>query len=165
MQHSDTTITPPALPAGRRSDAGTIRLTGRDIAGLVLCGEQYGATPAALTALRTRHIQLLTELEAERADITAKLAAITAPADDDPGDPALLDQLPILPGILNHAPERLTQQLLTAFDVQAIYHRKDHQVTIRATITTSTPGAVLAIIADAAALNPQPPPPPPASTH
>jgi hypothetical protein len=29
--------------AGRRADAGTIRLSERDIAGLVLCGEQYGA--------------------------------------------------------------------------------------------------------------------------
>lgn len=29
--------------AARRSDAGTTRLTSRDITGLVLCGEQYGA--------------------------------------------------------------------------------------------------------------------------
>ncbi|MGH3394454.1 MAG: recombinase family protein [Streptosporangiaceae bacterium] len=111
-----------------------------------------GAAPAVLTALRTRHINRFTELETERADITTRLAALTAPADDDPGDPALLDQLPVLPGLLDNAPERLIQQLLAAFDIHAIYHKKDDQITIRATITTTTPAAVLAIIADADAL-------------
>ncbi|MGH3125765.1 MAG: hypothetical protein ACRDND_32715, partial [Streptosporangiaceae bacterium] len=43
MTHSDTAAPSPALPAGRRYDAGTVRLTSRDITGLVLCGEQYGA--------------------------------------------------------------------------------------------------------------------------
>jgi hypothetical protein len=37
-------------PAGRRSDAGIIRLTARDAAGLLLCGEMYGA-PYDLLAL------------------------------------------------------------------------------------------------------------------
>ena len=60
-----------------------------------------------------------------------------------------------MPGILDQAPDKLIQQILAAFDVQAIYHKKDHQVTIRATITTSTPRTVLAIIADAAALTAQ----------
>ena len=36
-------IPPPALTAARRSDAGTVRLSERDVAGLLLCGEQYGA--------------------------------------------------------------------------------------------------------------------------
>jgi hypothetical protein len=35
--------------AVRRADAGTVRLTGRDITGLMLCGDQYGA-PADLLA-------------------------------------------------------------------------------------------------------------------
>jgi hypothetical protein len=35
-------LAPPG-PADRRSDAGVIRLTGRDAAGLLLCGEMYGA--------------------------------------------------------------------------------------------------------------------------
>ena len=39
-----------------------------------------GAAPAALTALRTRHIKRFTELEAERADITARRAALTTNA-------------------------------------------------------------------------------------
>ena len=38
------------LPPGRRADAGTVRLGGRDIAGLLLCGEMYGA-PYDLLAL------------------------------------------------------------------------------------------------------------------
>jgi hypothetical protein len=29
-------------PATRRADAGTVRLTGRDVAGLVWCAEMYG---------------------------------------------------------------------------------------------------------------------------
>ena len=39
----------PAL-AGRRADAGTVRLTGRDITGLMLCAEQYGAPYDLLAA-------------------------------------------------------------------------------------------------------------------
>jgi hypothetical protein len=31
------------LPFRRRADAGSVRLTDRDSAGLILCGEQYGA--------------------------------------------------------------------------------------------------------------------------
>jgi hypothetical protein len=30
-------------PISRRADAGTVRLTGRDAGGLLLCGEMYGA--------------------------------------------------------------------------------------------------------------------------
>ena len=39
------TITPAtaAAPLPRRSDAGTVRVSGRDIDGLMLCGEMYGA--------------------------------------------------------------------------------------------------------------------------
>jgi hypothetical protein len=40
-----------ASPAPRRSDAGDIRLTGRDVAGLLLCGEMYGAPYDLLDAL------------------------------------------------------------------------------------------------------------------
>ena len=50
MTHADTATSRPPLPAGQRSDAGTIRLTSRDITGLVLCGEQYGAPYDLLAA-------------------------------------------------------------------------------------------------------------------
>ncbi len=33
----------PGLPAARRADAGTVRLGGRDVSGLLLCGDMYGA--------------------------------------------------------------------------------------------------------------------------
>ena len=50
MTHADTATTRPPLTAARRSDAGTVRLTSRDITGLVLCGEQYGAPYDLLAA-------------------------------------------------------------------------------------------------------------------
>jgi hypothetical protein len=50
MNHGDRSAAATALPAGRRSDAGTVRLTGRDVAGLVLCAEQYGAPYDLLAA-------------------------------------------------------------------------------------------------------------------
>jgi len=31
------------LPAARRADTGTVRLTGRDITGSILAAEQYGS--------------------------------------------------------------------------------------------------------------------------
>ncbi|MGH3190539.1 MAG: hypothetical protein ACRDOL_25400, partial [Streptosporangiaceae bacterium] len=49
--HESGTITT-ARPA-RRADAGTVRLSQRDIDGLMLCGEHYGA-PADLLALALR---------------------------------------------------------------------------------------------------------------
>jgi len=51
MSAGGSTVTPAAGtgPPGRRADAGSIRLGGRDIAGLLLCGEMYG-TPYDLLA-------------------------------------------------------------------------------------------------------------------
>jgi hypothetical protein len=53
------TITPATPARVRRADAGTIRLSQRDIDGLLLCGEHYGC-PADLlaTALRTGEARL-----------------------------------------------------------------------------------------------------------
>jgi hypothetical protein len=62
-QAHDTTTTPasavPAPRQARRADAGTVRLSQRDIDGLLLCGEHYGA-PADLLAgaLRTEEARL-----------------------------------------------------------------------------------------------------------
>jgi hypothetical protein len=39
-----------ATPAARRSDAGTVRLGRRDIDGLILCAEHYGAPSDLLAA-------------------------------------------------------------------------------------------------------------------
>ena len=40
----------PATPAARRSDAGTVKLTERDITGLTLVADQYGAPVDLLAA-------------------------------------------------------------------------------------------------------------------
>lgn len=37
-------------PAGRRTDTGAVRLTGRDVAGLLLAGDMYGAPYDLLAA-------------------------------------------------------------------------------------------------------------------
>ena len=47
MNHDGAALTP-ALP--RRADAGTVRLSGRDITGLVLCADMYGAPYDLLAA-------------------------------------------------------------------------------------------------------------------
>jgi site-specific DNA recombinase len=103
---------------------------------------------AAVTALRSRVLARFTELEDERTTINTQLADL-AKTDAGPGDPALLDALPLLGDLLTDAPARLQQQLYDAFDLQALYNKNMHQVTIHVTITDSTPRAVAAIIRDA----------------
>ena len=55
---------------------------------------------------------------------------------------------PVLPGILPDLPPKLRSRLYQAFDLQLLYKHDTHQVTIRTTITTSTPDTVDAIIND-----------------
>ena len=102
---------------------------------------------AAITALRTRIISRFTELEEERATITAELDTLTR-QDTAAPDPDLLDALPKLGDILTGAPARLQQQLYDAFDLQLLYNKPDHQVSIYAAITPSTPATLAAILAD-----------------
>ena len=115
----------------------------REIEALAHTGTSH---TAGVTALRTRIVARFDELEEERATIGTQLAALTKAA-EPAGDPALLDALPTLTDI-HDAPARLLQQLFQAFDIQLLYSKDTHQVTGRATITTSTPQAVAAIIAD-----------------
>jgi hypothetical protein len=89
-----------------------------------------------------------TELEDERTQINTQLTGL-AKTDTGPGDPTLLDALPMLGDLLADASARLQQQLHEAFDLQALYKKNMHQVTIHVTITNSTPRAVAAIINDA----------------
>jgi hypothetical protein len=51
--HDTTTITAAVARPARRADAGTVRLSQRDIDGLLLCGEHYGA-PLNLLAVALR---------------------------------------------------------------------------------------------------------------
>jgi hypothetical protein len=98
-----------------------------------------------VTALRTRIITRFGELEAGRADINKQLTALAkAPAFLE--DPTLLDTLPALAGVFTNAPQRLQAQLLQALDLQLIYKKDTHQVTIYATFTPATPHALAAII-------------------
>ena len=78
------------------------------------------------------------------------------PAGQD-DDPTLLDELPNLGDILTGAPPALTERLLDAFDVQAVYNRDKHQVTIHATITDATPQALRDLLADPRADHNTPP--------
>src|SRR5262249_22688836 len=100
----------------------------------------------AITALRSRIIARFTELEDERTQINDRLTALDR-ATGQRDDPGLLDALPILGDILTHAPARLQAQLFTAFGLELINNKQDHQVSIYATITPSTPAALTAIIA------------------
>jgi hypothetical protein len=98
-------------------------------------------------SLRTRIISRFTELEEERATIGAELDTLTR-EDTAAPDPDLLDTLPKLGDILTDAPARLQQQLYDAFDLQMLYNKQDHQVSIYAAITPATPATLAAILAD-----------------
>ncbi|HEY2308026.1 MAG TPA: hypothetical protein VGI05_19310 [Streptosporangiaceae bacterium] len=55
----------------------------------------------------------------------------------------------MLGDLLSRLPGRIKAQLFEAFDLAMIYHKKDGQITCRATITPGTPDALVAIIAAA----------------
>jgi hypothetical protein len=60
-QLADTTT--PGPPAGRRSDAGRVRLTGRDVTGLTWCADMYGVPYdllAACLAVREDRLRAIT---------------------------------------------------------------------------------------------------------
>src|SRR5215831_10019854 len=100
----------------------------------------------AITALRSRIIERFTELETERTQINDRLAALDRAAgrQDEPG---LLDALPLLGDALPRLPAAIQARLFAAFGLELIYNKQDHQVTIYATITPSTPQALAEIIA------------------
>jgi hypothetical protein len=98
-----------------------------------------------VSAVRARCYERFAELHTERDATQAKLAALDqARARDD--NAALLDDLPLLAGTVDLQPEHIQAALYQAFDIQALYKDDMHQVTIFATITTSTPHAVAAIL-------------------
>ncbi len=122
----------------------------------------------AAQAMRARCYERFAELQAERETTQAQLADLDhTPARDD--DTTLLDDIPLLARSTDLNPERIQAALYQAFDIQALYKPGMDQVTIFATITTSTPQAVAALIADAgndpASATPDPAPATPASPH
>src|ERR1700728_423933 len=84
---------------------------------------------------------------AEREATQTQLEALdhaTAPGNDT----ALLDLIPLLTDTIALHPEHTQAALHQAFDIQALYKDDMNQVTFFATITTSTPQAVAAILND-----------------
>jgi hypothetical protein len=105
--------------------------------------------------------QRFTELHTERETIETQITTLdTTPARDDHTE--LLDAIPLLTANLSQLPERIQAALYQAFDIQLLYNKDMHQVTIWATITASTPHAVTAIINDASPDPAQPAPGSPA---
>jgi site-specific DNA recombinase len=102
----------------------------------------------AAQAMRQRCYERFTELQAEREATQIQLEALdrTAARDDDT---SLLDLIPLLADTIALHPERIQAALYQAFDIQALYKDDMNQVSLFATITTSTPLAVAAILADA----------------
>jgi hypothetical protein len=99
----------------------------------------------AITALRSRIIAWFTELETERTGINERLAALDrATRQDD--EPSLLDALPILGDALPDLPATIQAHLFAAFGLELIYNKDNHQVSIYATITPSTPHTLAGII-------------------
>ncbi len=127
--------------------------------------ETLPADPAnhAAQAMRARCYERFAELHHERETAQAQLAALgeTRARDDDA---SLLDVLPILAGRADLRPELIQAALYQAFDIQALYNTDTNQVTLRATITSSTPQAVASILAlagnDPARRTPEPGPAP-----
>jgi hypothetical protein len=79
----------------------------------------------------------------------SQLAALDTTAPAYGGNADLLDALPLIAGIIDQIPARLQTAHYQAFDIQCLYRKDKNQVSIYATITTSTSRAVAAIIADA----------------
>jgi hypothetical protein len=117
-------------------------------AGLMTELEALGAdTSPAANAYRARIRERFTQLHDQRTHAETQLTALQA-ASEPVSDPALLDELPYLPGILRYAPEPLIERLLAALDVQCLYRKNLDQVTIWATITDTTPRTLAALLAD-----------------
>ncbi len=101
----------------------------------------------AVLALRERIRGRYRALHAEQKTLEAQRDQLDV-ATTQVADPALLDALPILGDILTGAPAGLAERLFEDFHVQAVYSKQHQQVTIRATITDTTPQAVARLLTD-----------------
>jgi hypothetical protein len=103
--------------------------------------------------MRTRILARFTELEAERAAITAQLAKLESARQPAP-DLDLLDQLPIVAGLITSLPTRLHAQLYDTLALGLLYHHDQRQAAIHAVITTSARAALAEIIRQCDTLSP-----------
>jgi hypothetical protein len=82
--HAHDSVTPAARPS-RRADAGSIRLSQRDIDGLLLRGEHWGAPtdllPAALRVEPGRRAQVIYLTAAPARSVVARAAGSLPPAE------------------------------------------------------------------------------------
>jgi len=101
---------------------------------------------SAAQAMRQRCYERFTELQAERDTIQGQLQTLdhAAPRNDDT---SLLDLIPLPTDTIALHPEHIQAALYQALDIQALYKHDTSQITLFATITTSTPQAVAAILA------------------
>ncbi len=108
-------------------------------AGLMTELEELGAdkNPAA-KAYRARNA----ELHQDHTTTQTQLAELHATTPDNDDDPALLDELPLLPDLISQAPAHLLERLYDAFDIQILYRDDKQQATIWATITDATPQTI-----------------------
>ncbi len=98
---------------------------------------------ACRARIRARYAELYDERTRTEADLkTAQTATIQA------DDHTLLDELPLTGDIVTAAPDRIKELIYAAFDIHAPYRKDQHQVTIRAAITPSTPATIAALITD-----------------
>src|SRR5690242_5713252 len=88
--------------------------------GLLAQAERLGHdTRPAAQAMRDRIYAQYTQRHDQHTTLTAELEALTTPGPGDPdaADPALLDELPYAPGLLNEAPAAVRQAIYAAFDI------------------------------------------------
>ena len=94
---------------------------------------------------RSHILARFTELETERATIGAQLTKLETSRQLAP-DLDLLDQLPILPDLMEYLSPGQYRLVYDAFGIELLYRHDLNQVTIHAAITTSTPTALTALI-------------------
>jgi hypothetical protein len=92
------------------------------------------ATQSYRQRIQDHHADLHDQHTATQAQLD-ELAATATPNQD----PSLLDELPYLTSQLNDAPADLVAGLLDALDIQVLYRPEQHQATIWATLTDTTP--------------------------
>jgi hypothetical protein len=118
------------------------------ITGLMTQLEQLGSdTSPAAAAYRDRIRDQFTARYDDKTAAQAELDTLTAtqpPAED----PALLDELPYAPELLNGVPDEIRARIYAAFQVHALYRAQPHQATITATITDATPAIIQALLED-----------------
>jgi hypothetical protein len=100
---------------------------------------KYSTDDPAVTALRETNLTLFTSLEADKTTLTQQLANLTTQRAPDQ-DPTLLQQLPTIDAAtLTRAPAQQLAELYQALSLQLTYNKTAHQITIKATLTGTTP--------------------------